>query len=309
MKKSLVAVATICALALTACGSNNIPVTPATSAAAASYPITVSNNSADVTFNSAPVSIISLSPTATEMLFAIGAGHQVIAVDDQSTYPASAPISSLSGFTPNLEAIVSMRPDLVVVSNDIDNIVSSLRTAKIPVLVEPAATTLADAYAQIRELGLVTDHAAEADSLATEMKSKIDAQIASISPAAKGLTFYHELDNTMYTVTSTTFIGSIYALAGLVNIADKSPDASSGYPQLSAEFIVKSSPDLIFLADNKCCSVTAAELAKRPGMSALKALTNDNVNMIDDDISSRWGPRTVDLVTAIVAAVNKAAGK
>ena len=307
--KSLVAVAVVCALALTACGRNNEPVIPATSAAQAAFPLTVSNNNTEVTFDTAPKAIISLSPTATEMLFAIGAGQQVIAVDDQSTFPTDAPISDLSGFTPNLEAIVAKHPDLVVVSNDIDNIVSSLRTAQIPVLVEPAATTLEDTYAQINELGVVTDHATEAELLATSMKSKIDEQIALLSPKAHGLTFYHELDNTMYTVTSATFIGSIYAMAGLVNIADAAPDASSGYPQLSAEFIVKADPDLIFLADNTCCSVTAVELAKRPGMGALKAVTNGNATLIDDDISSRWGPRTVDLVTAIVTAVNKAAGK
>lgn len=300
MKKSLLGVVAG-ALLLSACGASSNNATPSSTAAAVSFPITITNNGTPVTIASEPKAIISLSPTATEMLFAINAGTQVIAVDDQSNFPAEAPTSDLSGFTPNAEAIIAKHPDLVVLSNDTDGIVKTLSDAKISVLVEPAAITIEDTYKQINELGTATAHTSEATALVADMSSKISESLAKVKDVS-GLTFYHELDNTFYSVTSSTFIGSIYKSAGLTNIADAAPDASSGYPQLSSEFIVKANPSLVFLADTKCCSVNAAELAKRPGMADLEAITSGNVVELDDDIASRWGPRVVDLVDAIVNA-------
>jgi iron complex transport system substrate-binding protein len=236
-------------------------------------------------------------------LFAIDAGDQVIAVDDQSNYPAEAPISDLSGFTPNLESIVALSPDLVVVSFDVDGIVAALTAAEIPVLVQYAAATLDDTYLQIAELGTATGQSAKAEELTTQMKSDIDAAIAQVPAEAAGLTYFHELDNTLYTVTSATFIGSVYALAGLTNIADTAADAASGYPQLSPEFLVDADPAIVFLADTKCCGQTAETLAQRPGFEGLSAIANNSVVELDDDVASRWGPRTVDFVKAIVDGV------
>lgn len=122
---------------LAACGPTSQSETSAVpTAAAASFPVTINNNGTDVVIAQQPSAIISLSPTATEILFAIGAGKQVVAVDDQSTYPAEAPLSDLSGFTPNVEAIVAKQPDLVVVSYDADNLIASLQAANIPVLLQ-----------------------------------------------------------------------------------------------------------------------------------------------------------------------------
>lgn len=298
MKKSFL-VAVVGVLLLSACSTSTTTSTP--TAQAVSFPVTLQNNSTSVEIPALPKAIISLSPTATEMLFAIGAGSQVIAVDDQSNFPANAPKSELSGFTPNAEAIIAKHPDLVVLSNDTDGIVKTLSDAKISVLVEPAAMTIEDTYKQINELGTATAHTSEATALVADMTTKISASLAKVKDNS-GLTFYHELDNTFYSVTSSTFIGSIYKSAGLTNIADAAPDASSGYPQLSSEFIVKANPSLVFLADTKCCSVNAAELAKRPGMAGLEAITGGNVVELDDDVASRWGPRVVELVDAIVNA-------
>ena len=268
MKKSSILVV-VAALILSACSSAS-PEAESTSAAPnTAYPLTINNNSKDVTIAAEPAAIISLSPTATEMLFAIGAGEQVIAVDDQSNYPAEAPISELSGYTPNVEAIVAKKPDLVIVSNDINNLVGSLEAAAIPVLVEPAAVTIDDTYKQISELGEVTNHATEAATVISDMQTKIASALDSAKGKGDGKSVYHELDNTMYSVTSATFIGSIYEAFGLTNIADASPDASSGYPQLSAEFIIAANPTLVFLADTKCCAQDAAVFAARPGFDTL----------------------------------------
>jgi iron complex transport system substrate-binding protein len=305
MFKKIHVVVAVSALFLTACGqsSSSSVESAAPTAAAASFPVTIENNGTSVLIPEQPDAIISLSPSATEILFAIEAGDQVIAVDDQSNFPAEAPISDLSGFTPNLESIVALSPDLVVVSFDVDGIVAALTTAGIPVLVQYAAATLDDTYLQIAELGSATGQLAKADELTAQMKSEIDAAVAQIPAEAAGLTYFHELDNTLYTVTSATFIGSIYALAGLTNIADSAADAASGYPQLSPEFIVDADPAIVFLADTKCCGQNADTLAQRPGFEGLSAIASNSVVELDDDVASRWGPRTVDFVKAIVDGV------
>jgi len=305
MFKRVHVVVAVSALLLTACGQTTAtttePVSP--SAAAASFPVTIENNGTSVTITEQPDAIISLSPTATEILFAIDAGGQVIAVDDQSNFPAEAPISELSGFTPNLESIVALSPDLVVVSFDVDGIVAALTAASIPVIVQYAATSLDDTYLQIAELGTVTGNTSQSQELISSMQSEIAAAIATLPANASELTYYHELDNTLFSVTSATFIGSVYALAGLTNIADAATGAESGYPQLSPEFIVSADPAIVFLADTKCCSQTAETLAQRPGFAKLTAVTTGSIVELDDDVASRWGPRTVDFVQAIVDGV------
>ena len=311
MFKRIHVVVAVSALLLTACGQSTATSTESASpsAAAASFPVTIENNGTSVTITEQPDAIISLSATATEILFAIDAGSQVIAVDDQSNFPAVAPISDLSGFAPNLESIVALSPDLVVVAYDADGIVASLLAADIPVIVQSAAASFDDTYAQIVELGIVTGNTAQAESLVGTMKSEITNAIAQLSPEAAGLTYYHELDDTLFSVTSTTFIGAVYALAGLTNIADAATDAASGYPQLSPEFIVAADPAIIFLADTKCCGQSAETFAKRPGFAGLTAVTAGNVVELDDDIASRWGPRTVDFVKVIVEGLTKVASK
>ena len=184
---------------------------------------------------------MSLSPTATESLFAIGAGPQVVAVDDQSDYPAEAPKSDMSGFKPNVEAIIARKPDLIVLANDLDNVVAELSKIGIPVLLEPAATKLDEAYDQIADLGAATGNKAKADEVAAGMKKQME-ELAATAPKDAELTYYHELDVTPYAATSGTFIGQIYGLFGLTNIADKAPDAAGGYPKLSAEFVARPTP-------------------------------------------------------------------
>lgn len=308
MFKKIHVVVAASALLLTACGQTTATSTESASpsvAATASFPVTIENNGTSLTITEKPEAIISLSATATEILFAIDAGSQVIAVDDQSNYPAEAPISGLSGFTPNLESIVALAPDLVVVSFDADGIVAALNEADVPVLVQYAATSLDDTYLQIAELGTATGKTQQAQELISEMQSEIAAAIATLPANVSELTYYHELDNTLYSVTSATFIGAVYALAGLTNIADAATGAESGYPQLSPEFIVAANPALVFLADTKCCGQTAETLAQRPGFAELSAVTTGSVVELDDDIASRWGPRTVDFVKAVVEAVTK----
>lgn len=302
----LTAVLAAAAVALGACADNSgdRPTDPAgASGAATSYPVTVGN----VTLAKRPEKIVSLAPTATEMLFAIGAGKQVTAVDDNSNYPAEAPRSDLSGFTPNAEAIAAKTPDLVVISNDINKITDQLTKLKIPVYLASAAKTLDDTYRQLRELGQLTGHAEQATEVADRVRGDIDKLVADLPRRPKKLTYYYELDPTYYTVTSRTFVGSVLAMVGLDNIADPA-DADGtrgGYPQLSQEALVKANPDFVFLADTKCCKQSAATVRQRSGWAGITAVRNNQVVALDDDVASRWGPRTVELVRVVVDAVAK----
>jgi len=271
---------------------------------AGAFPITLTTANGDVTIEDRPERIISLSPTATEMLFAIGADDQVIAVDDQSNFPPDAPTTDLSGFEPNVEAIASYEPDLVVYSTEPGDLGSTLEGLGITTMVLPAATTLEDAYEQLEQLGRATGNTDAATAVVVDMRAEIDSIVSSVEMPQRPLTFYHELDDTYYSVTSQTFIGQLYGLVGLENIADAADGAGGGYPQLSAEYIIRADPDLIFLADTKCCGQSPATVAERPGWNGISAVREGNVVPLDDDVASRWGPRVVEYLQTIADAVS-----
>jgi iron complex transport system substrate-binding protein len=259
-----------------------------------------------------PERIVSLSPTATEDLFAIGAGEDVVAVDEQSDFPPRVPQTDLSGFQPNVEAIAGYEPDLVVASAEgTEAAARGLRKLGVEVLVQPAAATLGQAYEQIRELGRITGHEGEADAVVEEMRGRIDAAIGGGSGGA-GLSVYHELSPDYFSADSSTFIGRIYDSFGVENIADGAAEQSGGYPQLSAEHIVNSNPDLVVLADVECCGQSPATVRRRDGWSGVAALGNGGLIAIDDDIASRWGPRVpvfAERVAAAIAAVREGQGE
>lgn len=243
--------------------------------------------------------IVSISPTGTEILFAIGAGDRVVAVDQFSYYPPEAPVTDLDGWNPNVEAIAAYEPDLVVLQTNGD-LIASLEALGIAVLAHDAPFVFDDVYDQIAQFGEVTGQTDEASQLIADMQSQID-ELIEAAPDAEGLSYFHELDNTLYSVTSGTFIGQVYGLFGLVNVADPADaDGSAfGYPQLSDEFVVDADPDVIFLADTLCCAQSAETVASRPGWDQLSAVQNGRVVELNDDIVSRWGPRLVDFIAAI----------
>jgi iron complex transport system substrate-binding protein len=301
------AAATIAVAALAGCGSS--AASSVTSSTAASS-TAASNTGASI--KSEPARIVSLDPTSTEDLYAVGAGKQVVAVDAYSNYPAGAPKTSLSGLTPNMEAIARYNPALVVASQNTGGLVAGLAKLGIPVLIEPAAATLAQAYAQIAQVGSATGHAARAAQVVAGMKQQIAASVRKAGTDHKGLAYYWELSaNPYYSATSATFIGQIVGLFGLKNIADAaSKAADGGYPQLSPEYIVTAQPRVIFLADNQAADggQSPAVVAKRPGWSAIPAVKDGEVIGLSDDIASRWGPRLPQLVAEIAQAVERAHG-
>jgi iron complex transport system substrate-binding protein len=268
------------------------------------FPVTVKAANGDVVVKQRPVRIVSLSPSATEDLFAVGAGSQVIAVDDQSDYPKRAPHTNLSGFTPNVEAIASYNPDLVVISND-GGLAGSLEKLGVTVLLEPAPDTVAQAYDEIRQIGLATGHRAGATRVVRGMQAKLTALIRSVPKKARHLRVFHELSPDYYSATSSTFIGRIYRLFGFKNIADPADSTNSGYPKLSAEYIVSADPQIVVLADSVCCGQTAATVAARPGWQGVAAVRRHRVVTVDDSIASRWGPRIVDFARVVATVARR----
>lgn len=263
-----------------------------------------------------PQCIVSLSPTATETLFAIGAGPQVQAVDSDSNYPTSGlPAKRINALNPSVEAVIgicktssthpSTKPDLVVISYDANSIKEKLTGLGVKVVEQDAPSDLAGAYEQITQLGELTGHAKKANEIVASMKKEIEGDIASIpSHANKKVTVYYELDSTYYSLTSGTFVGSLLKALGTVNIADAdSTSADAGYPQLSAEYIASANPKLILLADTICCKITPAKVAKRAGFAKISAVTHNHVANLDDDVASRWGPRLGLLMKQLAKAV------
>jgi iron complex transport system substrate-binding protein len=277
----------------------------------AAFPVTVHTAGGTIRLPSRPDKIISLSPTGTEMLYAIGAGHQIVAVGQYSDYPPQAPRTSLSEVTPSVESIAIRRPDLVVTDSEgAPKLPKQLAGFGIPVIMLPAAASLPDVYAQLDELGRATGHLAEAQDEARRIRAQIAGIVASVPHRPKPLTYYYELTTDYYSVTSSTFVGRLLGLLGLKSIADSGPGtaAAGGYPQLSAESILKADPDYIFLADTICCAQSTRTVAARPGWDQIMAVREGHVVGLNDDIASRWGPRIVELLRTVADALRRGQG-
>jgi iron complex transport system substrate-binding protein len=251
------------------------------------------------------VAIVSLSPTATEMLYGIDAGDCVVAVDSLSTYPAEAAdkLTDISAYEPSAEVILAYEPTHVLISYD-PGIVDQLKAADPDIVIwtGDAATSLDGVYSQITELGEVTGKQSQAQALIASMKERITKATEGIR-APEGTSVFYELDDTLYSMTSNTFVGTLMAPFGVTNVAD-GVEAGNDYPQLNAEAIIAANPTVIFLADTKCCGQSAATVSARPGWSTIAAVQNGNIVELDDDIASRWGPRVVDLVEQFAAAIS-----
>lgn len=271
------------------------------------FPVTVTfSPELPVTIEDQPERIVSLSPAITETLFAVGAGSQVIAVDEYSTYPVEAPlVEGLSGYTPNIESILDYDPDLVVLASFDDSILSGLDAAGVDALVIPAADNVDSTYTQIEQVGLATGHEEQAHDVVDGMKADIDAALATIPDELKeqGLSYFHELGSDLFTVSDQTYIGQVYAMFGLTSIAQ----GGDAYPQLSNEAVIAANPDLIFLSDATSENLTAEDIAARPGWNTVDAVINDRIYVLDEDIASRWGPRVSQLVEDIAAQLNQLA--
>lgn len=288
----------VAAMALTGCGNTETDEAPA-QASGDTFPVTVDAANGEVTIEKQPERIVSLSPSATEILFAIGAGDQVVAADEYSTYPEEAPDTKLSGYDPNVEAIAGHQPDLVVIANDSNGVVGALEKLDIPVIVSEAPATVEAGYDTVAGLGLATGHVDETAELVADMRADIEKALEGVS--ADGLRVYHELDEKLFAASSASFIGSVYDAFGATNVADAADKDKSGYPQMTEESVVEADPQLIVITDQ--VSYTADDVANRPGWENVSAVKNGNVITVDADISSRWGPRLPQLIGLLADAI------
>jgi len=264
-----------------------------------------------------PSCIVSLSPTATDTLFTIGAGAQIKAVDESSTAPAAAAALAkkdrINALNPSAEAIAGLCPSptsaLVVISYNANDLAKELTTLGVKVLEQSAPTNLAGAYAQIRQLGAATGHGASATHLAAALEARITHAIASV-PRHPGrvLSVYYEISAApYYSLTSATFVGTLLRRLGLVNIADpENTTADAGYPALNPEYIVKANPSLILLAGD----AAASSVKHRSGWSNIAAVRTHHVVALAANEASQWGfllgPLAQKVASAVLATLHDA---
>jgi iron complex transport system substrate-binding protein len=261
------------------------------------FPVTVTDGNGDeVTITETPAKIASLDAAHTEILYAIGAGDQVSAVDNTSNCPAqvNALSARVDAFNPSLEAITGLDPDLVITAFDTGDIVASMRAAGLTVLYLPTPADMEGAYDDMKLVGNATGHPDEADALVTSMISEVTAIEASVE-GEDAPTVFHESDNTYYSVGPGSFIDDMYKTLGATNIAESTGRA---YPQLSSEAIIAANPEVIILADEDF-GESAETVGARPGWSVIDAVENGRIYGVNPDIISRPGPRIVDALHAL----------
>ncbi len=242
----------------------------------------------------APQRIVALSPASVEILFAIGAGNQVAAVSDLTDYPPEAvslpKVGGFDGKTLSMEKIISYKPDLVYLAEGMHNfLIQELEANKIAYYVS-RGSSIASVEGEIIDLGKITGHEKEAKILVTEMKQKLSS--FRNSDDGEKVTVYYEVWNAPYmSVGSTSFINDVITCAGATNIF---ADLKEAYPIVSEETIIARNPDLIILTASS--ALTVQSVANRPAWANLKAVKNNKVFLIDDNLYSRPGPRIVDAV-------------
>jgi iron complex transport system substrate-binding protein len=253
-----------------------------------------------VTLTAVPQRIASLSPAATEILFAVGAGDQVAAVDMFSNYPPEATTrEKLDAFQPSVEAIAGAQPDLVLVFYDPGNLVEGLTNANLTVFFLETPTSVEGVLDQIRVLGKVTGHPQEAEGLVESMQEDISAVQERLAAVEQGPRVFHEVDNQLYTVAPDSFVGNLYTILKAQNIAAGTGQA---FPQLSQEAIIEADPEVIILGD--AVGGESPETVKaRPGWGSISAVKNDRIYVVDPDIVSRPGPRLADALETLARAL------
>jgi iron complex transport system substrate-binding protein len=289
----LLALSMALTLAMAACGGEKEPAaSPEPTTPATDFPLTITRSDGrELTIAEAPQRIASLSPAATEVLYAVGAGPQIVATDLQSDYPAEAAnTTKLDAYQPNLEAIAGVEADLIIIASNQDNIVEALDRLGEKVLFLEVPDTINGVGEQVRLLARASGHAQEGERLAQEMQGRIEAVTSKLADVEEGPRVYHELDNTFFTVAPNSFVGDFYNLLKARNIAE---GALTAYPQLTQEEILDRDPEVIILADADS-GESPQTVKARPGWGVISAVKNDRIYVIDPDIVSRPGPRVAD---------------
>lgn len=302
-------------LLLAACGDDASTATPTTTGTATAAGTETATATATSTATEAPAGIeavddagetlsleapaqriVSHSPGATEILFAIGAGPQVVAADEFSDYPEEAKALPKVAYTsPDPEQTAAHDPDLVIFSGNQNYSQEQFRGLGMPIFYLEEPTDLRGILDHVRLLGHLTGHDDEAEALAADLEARLTAVEEALADVETGPRVFYELDSTLYSVGPDTFIGSALRLLKAENIAT---DTTTLYPQLSAEAVVEADPEVILLAD-AAFGVTVESVGERPGWSGITAVREDRVHPVDQDILSRPGPRIVEGIESL----------
>lgn len=314
LRKYLLPILFVVALSLNACTASAPVATEAPTSAVteaspiSAFPMTViDGNGREVTIDSAPAHIISLSPSNTEILFAVGAGALVVGDTEYCDYPAEAvSLTKVGGYSADsisIETIVSLKPDLVIAEGSSQTtVIEALEQANIKVLAINSKS-FEDVYANIELIGKVTDNEAEAIALVDEMKARVSAvteKISSVPEEEHPTVFWEIWDEPLMTAGPNTFVGQMIRLAGGVNIF---AELTEDWPAVSAEEIVQKNPAVIMGPDSHGDKLIAEQLAARPGWDQVDAVKNNRIYLIDGNISSRPGPRIVDALESIAKSL------
>ncbi len=274
-----------------ACGgdSSGPAATSPAVTAAPPFPVTLKDGGgSEVTLTTAPKRIVALAPSFVEVVFALGAGNTIVAVDQNADFPPeAAPLPKLSGFQPSVEAITAHQPDLVLITFDPGGLQDALRGLHIPVLLLPSPESLQGMYDQFDTLGRAIGRRQEANSLITVIKKGLETMQSRLANVTQEPRVYHEVDNTYFSVGPGSFINDLYVLVKAQNLAAR---AGQAFPQLSAVAIIAANPEVVILADEDA-GESPESVAARPGWSNISAVKQGRVHTIDADIISRPGPR------------------
>lgn len=263
----------------------------------AGFPLTVEGTDGQsVTFDSPPQRIVSLSAHATDILCAVGAGPQIVAVDKYANCPAgSSAKPELDAFSPNTEAIAGYQPDFVYISTDTGNLAATLRGLGLRVLYLDIPTSLQGVFDQVDLFGRISGHQDAAAALVAGMQTRLEAVEAKVAGVTRGPRVFHELDTTLFTVAPGTYIGDLYRVLKAQNIA---ADAKDSYPQLTAEIVVQRDPEVIVLAD-EVAGVTPESVAARPGWSGITAVKTGRICGVDPSLVSQPGTHVLDALETL----------
>jgi iron complex transport system substrate-binding protein len=270
---------------------------PGTEPDTSAFPIEVTDDSgATVSLDAPPEAIVSLSAAHVEMLYAIGAGDQLIAGDLFSDCPSAATeLEQLDSFTPSVEAITALEPDLVVLGFSDPDLQAALAGVDITSLLQEPPANVDGVLEDMELLGRVTGHAEEAAAYADGMDARIDEIVAELPEEDQPPKVFHEVDNTLFTAGPGSFVADLYELLKAENIAEATGEP---FPQMTQEAIIAAAPNVIILADEGE-SESAETVSARPGWDAIPAVQEQRIYPVDPDIVNRPGPRVVEALETL----------
>jgi len=258
-----------------------------------------------VTLDGTPERIVSIAPSPTEILFAIGAGPQVVGVDDYSDYPAEAALlPKVGSYYLNIESIVALQPDLIVGGDLVPlSELEQLSAQGIPYVLL-ADRTLEDVLKTIRLAGVITGHVSEADQVADELSDRIDAVTnKTLADGVAKPKVYVEYDDFMgfWTYGPGSFGDDLIIAAGGENIAH---NTSSEYPMVESEFVIAQNPDIIVYTTGEWSTLSEDTYLNRSGWDTISAVQNGDIYGMDANLLSRYGPRIVDCLEQLAVIIH-----